>query len=61
MAGIGSLGATLIILAIVMAIAEGYVSDATYTTGNLAPASLTGLVGAGLMFLGFGSILFRRE
>lgn len=61
MVGIGVVGAAVIVLAIVMAIAEGYISDATYATGNLAPAALTGLLGACLMVLGFGGILFRRE
>ncbi|MEW2010949.1 MULTISPECIES: hypothetical protein [unclassified Microbacterium] len=57
----GFVGASVIILAIVMAIAEGYISDAEHTTGNLAPSALTGLFGACLMLVGFGSILFRRE
>jgi len=61
MVGIGSLGVAVIILAIAMAIAEGYISDENHTTGNLAPAALTGLLGACLMLLGFGSTLFRRE
>lgn len=61
MVGIGFVGAAVMVLAIVMAIAEGYISDAAHTTGNLAPAALTGLLGACLMLVGFGSILFRRE
>lgn len=58
---IGFVGAAVIVLAIVLAIAEGYISDAEHTTGNLAPAALTGLLGACLMLVGFGSILFRKE
>lgn len=61
MVSIGFVGAGVIILAIVMAISEGYISDTEHTTGNLAPAALTGLLGACLMLVGFGSILFRRE
>lgn len=61
MVGIGFVGGIVVVLAIVMAIAEGYISDATHSTGNLAPAALTGLLGACLMLLGFGSTLFRRE
>lgn len=61
MVSIGFVGAGVIILAIVMAIAEGYISDAEHTIGNLAPAALTGLFGACLMLVGFGSILLRGE
>lgn len=60
MVGIGFVGAVVMVLAIVMAIAEGYVSDATGASGNLAPAALTGFLGACLMLLGFGSTLLRR-
>ncbi|PRB57851.1 hypothetical protein CQ034_17070 [Microbacterium sp. MYb45] len=61
MVGIGLLGVAVIVLAIVMAVLDGYVSDATHGTGNLAPAALTFLLGACLALLGFGSVLFRRE
>ena len=61
MVGIGLLGAAVIVPAIVMAIAEDYISDAEHTSGNLAPAALTGLLGACLMLLGSGGTLFRRE
>lgn len=61
MVGIGFVGAAVTVLAVVMAIAEGYISDAEHTTGNLAPAALTGLLGACLMLLGFGTSLFRRD
>jgi hypothetical protein len=61
MIGIGFVGVAVIVLACVLAIAEGYVSDATHATGNLASAALTFLLGACLMFIGFGSILFRRQ
>lgn len=61
MVSIGFGGAGVIILAVVMAIAEGYISDAEHRTGNLAPAALTGLLGACLMLVGFGSILLRKE
>ncbi len=61
MVSVGLVGAAVIVLAVVMAIAEGYASDAEYRTGNLAPAALTGLLGACLMLLGVGSTLFRRE
>lgn len=61
MVSMGFVGAGVIILAIVMAIAEGYMSDAEHTTGNVAPAALTGLLGACLMLLAFGSILLRKE
>ncbi|MFJ2552921.1 hypothetical protein [Microbacterium sp. NPDC087591] len=61
MVSIGVVGAAVIVLAVVMTIAEGYVSDADYRTGNLAPAALTGLLGASLMLLGFGSTLFRSH
>ena len=61
MVSVGCVGAGVIALAIVMAIAEGYISDAEHTTGSLAPAALTGLLGACLMLVGFGSILLRKE
>ncbi|MCT1363572.1 MULTISPECIES: hypothetical protein [unclassified Microbacterium] len=61
MVSVGCVGAGVIALAIVMAIAEGYISDAEHTTGNLAPAALTGLLGACPMLLGFGSTLLRKE
>ena len=61
MVGIGLVGTAILVLAVIMAIAEGYLSDDEHTTGNLVPATLTGLLGAGVMLLGFGSALFRRE
>lgn len=61
MVGIGVVGATLIIVGFIMAITGGYIADATHTEGDVGPAALTGLVGAFLMLLGFGSILFRRN
>ncbi len=45
MIGIGFVGVAVIVLACVLAIAEGYVSDATHATGNLASAALTFLLG----------------
>ncbi|MDQ0727280.1 hypothetical protein [Microbacterium sp. W4I20] len=61
MLSIGVIGAAVIVLAIALAIVEGYVSDATHRVGSLAPYALMFLVGACIALLGFGSLLFRRE
>ena len=59
--GIGFLGTAVIVLAVVMVVLEGYVSDAMHGTGNLSRAALTLLFGACLALLRFGSVLFRRS
>ena len=61
MVGIGFFGVAVIVLAIVVAVLDGYVSDATHGTGNLAPAAAIFLLGACIALVGFGSILFRRD
>lgn len=61
MLSVGFVGVAVIILAIILAVVDGYASDATHGTGDLAPAALTFFLGACIALLGFGSFLTRRE
>lgn len=58
---VGIIGATVMVAAIVMAIAEGYLSDEQGRAGNIVPSVVALLGGACLALVGFGSVLYLRR